>query len=278
MAFPILGALGAVGAIGSLFGGRSAQKAQKEQLRRQGDIAGQQANLFRQATPYYNALLQNYAQQLGLNVAPPQTITQNTGAMRSAGGLKVAPVQRQVANPAYAQYQQQQAAQPAQGGLLGSNWGTQADQLRLQQAEEDINRASQQRANQLRFQLGSRGIADSTIAAALAQNEARAGDEFARFRRGLAVAAPQEQTQRLGQMLGFLGPALGAGSSAAGIYGGQGALFGQQAAGNYGTIGQLAQQYAYQDALRRRMRQPTTYGTDDYSDVYMDPYAPYWGG
>jgi hypothetical protein len=262
MALPLLPILGGIGAIGSLFAGKSAANAQKEQMRRQSGLAQQQAQLMQGAIPYYNAMLGSYAQQLGLNVpqagvggtAPAATAPQAGGnifARVAQGGASARP-RASILQPSAPV--QAGAAAPAAGGPMGSQWGTPQDQLRLQQAEEDIQRMANQRANQLRFQLGGRGVADSTIAAALAQNEQRAGDDYAQFRRGLAIQAPEEQARRFAMFSNFLNPALGAGAAAANIFGQQGAMYGNQAGQAMGNIGNLFQQYAYMDALKNRQQ------------------------
>ncbi len=202
-----------VGGLGSLIGGMSANKSSKELQRRQRDIANEQLGLFRTAKPYYGDILSRYAGFAGLGGSP---------------GLQ------QVGEGHY---------------RMGDNYGTPEDQLRLQQGEEDINRFARQNANRLRFQLGQRGIASGTQAAALAANQRAAAQDYGNFRRQLAIQAQGEQERRLANLTGLLGLGFGQGGVAQSVLGQQAGQYGQQAAGQFGNLGNILQQYMYQRQL-----------------------------
>lgn len=215
---PVSTGLGAAGLVGNYFAGASAANAQKEAMRRQAQLVARQGQLFSQAQPLYQPLLQKYAEAAGLN-------QQTTGQLRPGFGV-------------------------------GGAYGSLQDQERLRAAEEQIGQHQQQQANQLRFQLGNRGIADASIGAALARNAQQGQGEYNQFRRGLALAAPQEQYQRLGTLQNALGLGFGQGGQAAQGYGQQAGQYGQQAAQNFGNIGNILQQYQYMKALKNYGQQP----------------------
>lgn len=123
-------------------------------------------------------------------------------------------------------------------------------QLALRMNEEQIGRQQQQQANQLRFQLGQRGEASASIGAALGRNAQQAGQATSDFRRNMFINAPQVEQQRLGLLQGALGPALGAGSQAAQIYGQQGQYAGQQAGQDFSNLAGIIQQHQYSQQLK----------------------------
>jgi hypothetical protein len=190
---------------------RSAAKAQKEAMRRQAQLIGLQSQQYRQAMPTYQSLLASGAQYAG-----------------------VAPGQHQM--------------QPL-GGQMGSAWGNPEDQLRFAAAQDQINRRAQQGQNQLQATLARRGIASSSIGAALAQNQRSAQRDLGGFQRQLAIEAPHEMERRRAALAGLLNPAFGQGAAASAGYGQQGQIYGQQAGQAAGGIQDILAQYGYQRAL-----------------------------
>jgi hypothetical protein len=126
------------------------------------------------------------------------------------------------------------------------------DRLRFQAAEEDIGRLRDTRANQLQHALGMRGAGQGTISAALARNEGDAQQQTAAFRRNLALAARAEQERRVGALLQALAPGLGAGNAAAGIFGQQAQLYGNQATAAGQGVGSLLSNWLLAEAMRRQ--------------------------
>jgi hypothetical protein len=84
---------------------------------------------------------------------------------------------------------------------LGGDWGDRTDQLRLMQAEEDINRRQRMAGNQLRFNSGRQGLNEGAMGANLARLAGQGQRDYGQFRRGLAINAGQEQERRLAQLL-----------------------------------------------------------------------------
>ncbi len=116
---------------------------------------------------------------------------------------------------------------PATGGVSNSQMGIfndPADALRNAQAQDDINHQNFLGQQQFRSQMGDRGLEDSSImGGGLARMQQDANQQYAGYRRNLAMNAGQEQMNRVMQMMGALNPGMGAQ---------------QQAAGNYGNLGQ----------------------------------------
>lgn len=212
MALGLGGILSGVGGFASLLGGRSASNASKEQSRRQAQLLEMQGQNFRAAQPYYQQALQQASQYAGLGLGAPD-------------------------------------AQGRQHFGLGGNWGNQEDQLRLQQAEEDINRRQQMQSNQLRFQAGRSGLNEGALGANLARNAAQGQQQYGQFRRGLAINAGQEQERRLQALQQLIGQGFGQGSQAAAGYGQQAGMYGQQAQQSFGDLGNILQQFQYQRNL-----------------------------
>lgn len=206
--------LGGVGAVGSLLGGLSANKASKENMRRQTQLLNMQNQNFRAAQPYFGQALQQAANYAGLGADGVQQTADNRFR-------------------------------------LGGGWGNEQDQLRLQQAEEDIARRQMMNANRLRFQLGRAGIAEGSQASALARNAQLGQQEFGQFRRGLAIDQGREQERRMQALQNLIAQGFGQGSQAAAGYGQQAANYGQQAGGMFGNVGSILQQMEYQKMLRQ---------------------------
>lgn len=235
-------ALAGVGALGSFFTGRSAAKASKEALRRQAQLIGKQSNLFGQTAPYYQALLGAAAQNIGLGAGPQgQGVNEygNAYSPYQPGNLTG------VRSEGYGGQQPVLQGQQNYGGL------TPEDNLRLKAAEEDINRQAQHNANQLRFNANLSGLNTGAVGAGLARNEQEALRNYAQFRRGLAIQAPEMQQQRLANFANLLSPGFGLGSAASAGYGQQGALYGNQANQAFAGVGQALQNYQYQRNLRK---------------------------
>jgi hypothetical protein len=202
--------------------GHSANKAQKEKTRRESQLLDMANQNYRQTQPYFQQGLQQAAMFAGLG----------DGVTRGASGNF------------------QLGAMPGQRpGGMGSGWGTPEDQLRFQAAEEDINKAAMQRANQLRFQMQRMGLNEGAIGANLGRNASAAQQQLGQFRRGLAIDAPAEQARRLQALQQFIGMGFGQGSQAMSGYGQQAGQFGQQANQAYGNLGGILQNNQYQQML-----------------------------
>lgn len=240
--------IAAAGALGSYFTGKSAAKAQKEQMRRQAQLLQMQGQTYKAAMPTYQAALAQYAQAAGLD---PNHHTM-----------------------------QPMAGQP--GYQVGNQWGDPTDQYRFAAAQDSINHLAQQHQNQLQHTLAARGIASSSVGAALAHNQQAALQDLAGFRRNLAIDAPHEAERRRAALLGALGPAFGQGSQASAGYGGQAAQYGQQANQAYAGLGNIVQNWQQQNALQHFSN---LYGTNPAGtagdtpvaynpNVYAGPAAP----
>jgi hypothetical protein len=190
-------------------------------MRRQSQLIQRQGQTYAQAQPYYQPLLQQYAHNAGVEVAPGMT---------------------QVGDNHY-------AATPRPGGL-GSAWGTPEDQLRFQAQDELARRQRDQGQSALLHSARQQGLSEGTIAAMLHQNQSQYDAGNIGFRRQLAINAPQERERRLALLREALGMGFGQGGAASAGYGQQAGVYGQQAAAaNQGT-GNILQQWMYQHSLK----------------------------
>lgn len=216
--------LAAGGLAADYFTGKSARKASKEMMRAQRRILDAQGQTYKAAMPTYQAMLAQGAQAAGIG-----------------------PNGQQIARPF---------------GPTGSQWGSQEDQLRFAAGQDQINQMAQQRQNMLQHTLAQRGIASSSVGAALAQNQRSSMRDLAGFHRQLAIDAPHEAERRRAALMGLLNPAFGQGAQASAGYGQQGAQYGAEAQNAYNAIGQGAQSYMQQRALAQYGRQPGGSGGD----------------
>lgn len=239
MATPWDAIIGGAGAAANYFTGKSANKASKEMMRAQKGILKQQAQTYKAAQPTYMAALQQYAQAAGLDP--------NHHTMQPM--------------PGQAGYQ------------MGNQWGQPEDQMRFAAAQDQINHMAQQRQNQLQHTLAARGVASSSVGAALAHNQRAALQDLAGFRRQLAIDAPHEAERRRAALLGALGPAFGQGAQASAGYGQQGAQYGAQAQNAYANIGGILQNYQYGRALGQYGQQPPGQEQNPYAAPGGMPYG-----
>ncbi len=202
----------------------------------------QQQEIGKQGLAAYTPLLQWAMQNAGMSMPQPQAPAPAPPPIASPpiggrGGFQQQPARMNVQAPPMASIQPIGGGMPpapsplAQGpGVPNSAlgvFGQGADALRFQQAEEDINDASRQRANLLRYRLGQQGIGNSgTMASALAQNERGAMDSLSDFRRNLAINAGGEQERRMQMIAQLLGLGQGIGTQ------------GQQVSGMYKQMDQ----------------------------------------
>jgi len=248
--FGVNEAIGLGGGLANAITGRSAAKSQKEYMRRLSQGADLSNQLFRKSMPLYEQTLQDYAQRAGIGTPG----VQKTGE----GQYRVTPPDRQFG--------------------MGGNYGNQEDQLRLQAAEEQINDYFRQQANQLRH--GSQGGAG--LQAGLARLAGQQGEQYAGFRRNLAINAGQEQERRLQGLQQMLGFGLGQGGAAQAGYANLAGQYGQQAAAaNQGLAG-ILQNYQMQRLMQQYGQQPGGgnldpygYSADTYSPYNPSPYDPY---
>jgi len=239
MAIGVAEGIAGLGLIGNYLGGRSAANSQKEMSRRQAQLIGKQTELYNQTSPMYNQLLQEYARRAG--IGPGADYSQEYGQAMSRG-----------VNPMTGNATTTYRPGP-NDGLLPE------DRARLQAAEEDINRQARYGSNQLRFNQGLQGLNQGAQAAAQTRLQSEAARGYSNFRRGLAMDAGARQDQRLQQLQGALGFGLGQGSQAAGGYGNQAAMYGNQAQQAYSGIGDIVQQYNYGQNLRKYGQQDGGY-------------------
>jgi hypothetical protein len=158
-------------------------------------------------------------------------------------------------------------------GIYGTN---PADQYRFAQAEDEIGRLRQRRAQQLQYQLGQQGAGTNTTAAALGRNEEDALRQLTEFRRNLAINAGSEQERRVGALLGALSPGFGQGQAAAGIFGQQAAQAGSQLGQASAGIGDALQNYMLWRALQKQQKQPAVDPMAQYGQDIL--YGNFWKG
>jgi hypothetical protein len=165
-----------------------------------------------------NAQLQR-RQQPGFGVLPQTSALQpDRGGMRPNVQLAPAPALARTGGPSQSQ--------------LGI-WNDPADQFRIGQAQDDIDRFQTQQQNQLRHGLAQRGMLNSGLYGSGQQQLAgNALDQFANFRRQLAIGAGGEEERRMMQFLQALAPAMGMAGPAASTYSQLGQQAGQQQAGS----------------------------------------------
>lgn len=215
---PLTTGLTAGAAVLDFFGGRSAAKSQKEMARRQAQTIQLQNQNFLAAQPYYRQALEQAARFAGLGGG----VTQGANGNFQLGGVP---------------------------GTAG--YGSPEDRLRFQTAEEDINRAEKMRRNQLLNQYARLGINQGAQAAGLARNASLAQQQLGQFRRQQAINAPLEQQQRLAFLQNLISQGFGQGSQAAAGFGQQAGMYGQQANQAFGDLGNLVQNYQYQNMLAK---------------------------
>ena len=233
---------GAVSALGSLYSGITGAGAAKKAANAQQSIASQQLRMYHDVQPYYQTILQQMAERAGIQLP--------TGAV---GPIGETPAQRKQRFAMLGKSLAPTAAtSPLQGGPAaqtgpypGIYGQSTEDRLRLQQAQEDIDKQLARQQSVLGQRLGRQGIGGSTLAAAQTQTAQNAMDQFANFRRQLAIQAGMEQERRRQELLGAIGPGFGGAGTSASIYGQLGNQAQQQVAsagaGLGGIMGQLTQ-------------------------------------
>lgn len=198
--------------------GRSAAKAQKEVARRQAQTISMQNENFRAAQPAFRGVMREYMNRAGLR--DENGVQQVGDGHYNLGGMP---------------------GQPQNYGL-GGQYGSPELQMRLRAAEEDINKRRTMQANQLRHQLGGAGVAQASVGAALARNQSEADQQYAGFRRQLAIDADAEQERRLAALQQMISLGFGQGSQAMAGMGQQSQMYGQQqAAANQGMSNIMGQ-------------------------------------
>ncbi len=188
--------------------GKSDKRMANRYMDQQGGIANDQMQQYQQAMPQLQQIQQLFQQMAGMG---PQGM--------SGPGASVAPARY---NDVYAQRRginvpQQQPGMDPNMGI----WNNPTDRFRMGQAQDDIDRYQMQQQNQLRHNLGGRGIMDSSVTGGAMQRLASdAMREQAGARRDLAISAPQEQERRAMMFMQSLAPMLGMGQQAFENYGG----------------------------------------------------------
>lgn len=231
--------LAAAGAIGNYFQGRSAANAQKEMSRRQAQLIGAQTGLFNQTVPQYQQLLQEYARRAGIGGGGYSQEYGNAMSQRNAGALP----------PGASGYQPggtiTQYRQGPNDGLMPE------DRIRLEQLREGLNQQGRYGANQLRFNMGLQGLNQGAQGEAQRRLQSDLAKAYSRGQQQIGLDAIGRQDQRLAAFQNALGFGLGQGSQAAGGYGQQAQMYGNQAQQAYGGIGDIVSQYQYGQNLRR---------------------------
>lgn len=172
--------------------GKSDKRSANRMMDRMGEFTGGQMQQYQQAIPQYNEATDFLRQQAGLG---PQPMYNDVMARRR--GMTI----------------------PQQDPNLGV-WNNPADQFRMGQARDDIDRYTMQQQNQMKYLLGQRGMADSSVMGGAMQRLASdAMREYARQRQDLAISAPQEQERRIAMFMQSLAPMLGMGQQAFQNYG-----------------------------------------------------------
>jgi hypothetical protein len=177
-----------VGTIGGLIQGSKANKTANQQLQLQQGQAQNQAQLFQQTAPLYERLL-----EAGSNLAGLSNRYSQIGAQLPYTNVT-----------------------PGQLGIYSNP----ADALRLRAAEDEARQNLLGGLHNFSFGAGQRGLFGSSIdaagRAALIGDALRGQNAFARQ---LAINAPGEAMNRLSTLAGLLNPGLGAGPTAAGLFG-----------------------------------------------------------
>lgn len=109
-------------------------------------------------------------------------------------------------------------------------WNNPEDRLRMMAAQDDIDRYQRTQGNRLQHELGQRGLLDSGMyGASLERLGSNALQQFADFRRNLAIGAGGEEERRMQQFLSALAPGMGMAAPAANTFSQLGNQAGQQA-------------------------------------------------
>jgi hypothetical protein len=255
---PILGAVGAVGGLGQMNASRNAAQQQQGMNQMLQQQAGQQQQMFQNNLPGYNQVLDFYSNRAGLGGHSPAPMTspqpgqvQQQGQMwkpTEIGGAQYHGLGSRLQRPG-GQQQNPSAVpnqQPQQGNALGQEgwgsrrtggasdaqmgiWNNPEDRMRLMAAQDDIDRYQQQQGNQLKHNLGQRGMLDSgAYGAGLARQGSNALQSYADFRRQMAIGAGTEEERRIANFMNALAPGMNMAQPAANTFSQLGQQAGQQ--------------------------------------------------
>ena len=176
--------------------GKQDKRAANRYYDQMGSFAGNQMQEYNSAMPQYHGASNFLQQQAGLN----------QGGIGEPQG-----------NDVYAQRRGIQM--PQQDPNMGI-WNNPTDRFRMGQARDDIDRYQMQQQNQLRHDMGGRGMMDSSVTGGAMQRLASdAMRQYAQQRQDLAVSAPQEQERRVMMFLQSLAPMMNMGQQSFQNYG-----------------------------------------------------------
>lgn len=281
---PLSGGLQAAGMLANYIGGNSAQAKQKQLAGAQYNYARRQLQQYDQYRPQFNAMMEQYGQNIGAIPGGPQGYVNQTG---------VSPHQAQRLGISGDTTFQNPMAPGAENGYLLGPYAQQSYRLLRQGAEQDIQRQMQGQDQNLMFQLGQQGIATGSQAAALGREHSDMLRGYSDYLRNLAINAGDKQQQQQQQYLGMLQGAMAPGSEGAGIMGQQAGMYGQQAQNAFGAMGGIAQNFVQNQAMQNAMQQmypgggggqggygngnvnPAIFGTQQPMDPQLAAYYQY---
>lgn len=283
-----------MGLLSSLFGGTSNDAKRKSRL--QENLAKQQQSLgdlygerLKFASPYEQTTIQRMLQEAGLlpgsgyGVQSPQTGA-GLGTRADLNGGHPFPLYGSRGTLPGVQVTQS-AGTPVGPQDLGIYDSAEYRGLR-QKAEQDISHFANRQRQDYSSTLHDRGIGDSSVAAGgQARITGDAEKQYADYIRQLSIQAADKQHQLEDRAFSALQPSLGAGATAAQIYGGAGQGYGQSAATRATQspglltplIGAAAQYFGYNAGMggagAAKPQIPYyTPGTGDYgTDFFVDP-------
>lgn len=248
--------IGAGTALLGAFGGSGAATKQKQILGYQRQIAEGQRNLFANAAPQYQAALERYANDIGLS--------NSLGLGGYSNQVGVSPHQAQRLGISPETTYQTGAGPTAENGYLMGPYDQQAYRLRSAAAEQALQHQMQNADQNLQFQLGRQGISTGTQAAALAREHQNALQNYADFRRQLAIQAGQQEQQNLQNFAALAGQGLGQGVPAESVLGQQAGVYGQQAQQGFGAAGSALNQLAQYATLQPYLQNAYAQGINPF--------------
>lgn len=237
---PLTGAMAGLGIGGGLFQGMENSGVQKKLMDEQLRLARSQYGQYLQNVPMYQQALQQYAGMANL----PGYAGSNAGygsagwtSGTTKGGQQYGMFGSRRTAPGGSNAMVNYSGTPNDGWNLGA-LDTQAMQARQAAAEESLSRQTQAADAQYRQQGALMGLSSGSIAGGLAQQHESALENYAGYRRGLAMQAGDIQAQRLGSLMGALGPGFQLGQQGSATLGQQAGQYGALAQQGFGAVGQ----------------------------------------
>jgi hypothetical protein len=149
-------------------------------------------------------------------------------------------------------------------------WNNPEDRMRLMAAQDDIDRYQGQQGNQLRHNLAQRGLLDSgAYGAGLERLGSNALQQFADFRRQMAIGAGTEEERRIANFMNALAPGMNMGAPAANTFSQLGSQAGQQQAASNQSLQGLFQLFGQLFGPQPgQVKTPSFGGSDGRSSNY----------